>query len=366
MPSSVLKFALAVGLVVSGVTSFLLPDPALAAAAPATGTPGQYRFGIEPASASGIDGRPGFAIGATPGAVVFDHVALLNYSNTPLTLLLSAADATETNLGGFGLQPPGQTSVGVGAWIAGPPGDASVGVPAAKGNAPGEVVVPFTVKVPLDAVPGDHVGAILATLQTVGTNRTGQRVILNQRVGTRVFIRVSGVILPRVAITSVHADYSGTLNPLGRGVVTVEYVVSNTGNVDVALTAQRINVSGVVDDTHAASAGKIALLLPGASVAERVEVQSEWPQILLHASVAIQPVLLNGVGSSPMVRVTSSTTVWAVPWTLLFLVVLVAGGLWYWRRRARIARANRPPTHARSTRARRSRESKPTGVSVGV
>ena len=115
---------------------------------PATPAPGRVTFGIEPASASGADGRASFTFGVTPGAVLFDHVSLLNYSSVPLTLQVYARDAEETTGGGFGLLPASSTSRGVGAWISGPPGDAAVEVPpeTAKGQ-PGQTVVPFTVQV---------------------------------------------------------------------------------------------------------------------------------------------------------------------------------------------------------------------------
>ena len=123
----------------------------IASAGAATPTPATSRvtFGIAPASATGADGRAHFTFGATPGAVLFDHVSLLNYASVPLTLQVYARDAQEATGGGFGLLPAAATSLGVGAWISGPPGDAAVQVPprTAKGQ-PGQTVVPFTMRVP--------------------------------------------------------------------------------------------------------------------------------------------------------------------------------------------------------------------------
>jgi hypothetical protein len=306
---------------------------------PATPAPGRVTFGIEPASASGADGRASFTFGVTPGAVLFDHVSLLNYSSVPLTLQVYARDAEETTGGGFGLLPASSTSRGVGAWISGPPGDAAVEVPpeTAKGQ-PGQTVVPFTVQVPANATPGDHVGGIIATLQTEGKNASGQQIILDQRVGTRVFVRVSGQISPRVTVSSVGAAYSGTANPFGQGTVDVHYVVTNAGNVDVGLSDQSISVSGLVADTHQARVAAVPLLLPGSSVSERVILPAVWPQFRLHATVTVNPVLLNGTSTQPLSPVTGSTSLWAIPWTLLLLIVVIVGLAWYIRRRRKAQR----------------------------
>ena len=91
-------------------------------------------------------------------------------------------------------------------------------VPAQTPTGPGEVIEPIAVHVPLKAPPGDHVGGIVASLQTVGTNRSGQRVVLDQRVGTRVFVRVSGARWHRSSPSpDLHASYDGTLDPVGKG-----------------------------------------------------------------------------------------------------------------------------------------------------
>jgi hypothetical protein len=329
-------------LVMGAILLFVATGNSAGAATPnaATSAPGRVTFGIEPASASGADGRPSFTFGVTPGAVLFDHVSLLNYSSVPLTLQVYARDAEETTGGGFGLLPASATSRGVGAWISGPPGDAAVQVPPEtdKGE-PGQTVVPFTVRIPSNATPGDHVGGIIAQLQTEGKNASGQQVILDQRVGTRVFVRVSGQIAPQVTVSSVSASYTGTVNPFGQGTVEVRYLVTNAGNVDVGLASQLVSVSGLVADTHHARVVAVPLLLPGSSVSESVLVPAVWPQVLLHAHVTVYPVLINGTGSQPLAAVTTSTSLWATPWALLLLIVIIVGVAIYVRRRRKARRA---------------------------
>ena len=295
-------------------------------------------FGVEPASNGTSQVRSNFSFAATPGAIVNDNVAVVNFSSTPLTLQLYATDALETSGGGFGLLPAAATPTGVGSWIALPAGTSTVQVPAQTPAGPGLVVLPIAVHIPLKANPGDHAGGIVASLQTVGTNRNGDRVVLNQRVGTRVLIRVSGTLAPKLTVTGLHASYDGTLNPVGKGSVEVSYLVSNTGNADLAV-AQSVKVAGAIADSRTAALPKIALLLPGSSVTEHVTVRGLWPQFLLHTSVTAQPLPVTGASLPALVTATSSTWLWAIPWSLIVIVIVLLAGYWWFRRRRRRAAA---------------------------
>lgn len=322
---------------VSGVVMVVMmctAAPALAASPPTT--PGRVTFGIEPASALGADGRPHFSFGVTPGATLFDHVAAVNYSTVPLALQLYPTDAVETAGGGFGLLPADVKPTGAGSWISLAAADATVVVPARSATGPGQVVVPLTVHIPDRATPGDHVGGIIASLQTEGTNASGQKVVLDQRIGTRVFIRVSGLLAPRLALTHEHTSYQATPNPVGSGRVKVSYVVRNTGNVDLVVDHQSVSVSGLIGSTRRVPVANIALLLPGASVAESAIVPRVWPEFFVHESETAQPLASSGTVAVPLASVTAGTGLWAIPWTLLGIIVLIVVLAWAWaRRRAR-------------------------------
>ena len=304
---------------------------------PTTTSGHRVTFGIEPASASGPDGRPNFSIGVTPGGVLSDYAAVVNYSSQPLALQVYATDGVETNAGGFGLLAAGVKPTGVGTWISIPASDQTVHVPAESSTAPGQVVVPFTLHVPTSASPGDHVGGIVASLQTVGTNSSGQSVVLDQRVGSRVIASVVGPVQPALAVTDLHAAYEGTANPVGRGRVEISYVVRNTGNVDLSVT-QTASVSELLGSTRTVRQPTISLLLPGASVAEHAVLASEWPEFLLHASVTAigRPPAGSGAKS---VETTSSVSVWAIPWVALAVIVAIVLAIVFGRRRRRRAGA---------------------------
>ncbi len=308
--------------VTGAVLGILMFTALQATAASSPPSPSRVAFGVEPASAYGPDGRSNFSFSVTPGAIVFDHVAALNYSTKPLALQLYATDALETSGGGFGLLPATTTPTGVGSWITVPPQDATVEVPPQSAKGPGQVVVPITVHVPDKATPGDHAGGVVVSLRTVGANASGQNVVLEQRVGTRVFARVSGTSAPHLALSDVEASYSGTTNPFGKGLVRVNYRLTNNGNVNLAVT-QSVSVSGLLGSKGTTAIAKVGLLLPGASLSESAVVPQLWPQLIERATVTAHGQATENSNVNAVTSATASTSVWAIPWTLLGIVALV-------------------------------------------
>ncbi len=357
-----LRLGSAAGATIVTLMSTLLytASPAHAANPPTHPAPpsGRVIFGIEPASPGGPDGRPNFSYSATPGAIVLDRVAALNYSASPLPLQIYSTDAVETANGGFGLLPATDKPTGVGSWISGLPGTNQITVPADNGKTPGQVVVPFSVHIPARVTPGDHVGGIIVSLQTVGANSSGQKIVLDQRIGSRIYIRVAGKLVPSLTLVNEHATYSGTLNPVGEGEVRVSYVVKNTGNVDLGVSRQTVSVSGWVGPDARVALPRVTLLLPGASVAESAVAFGLWPEVFLHAHVNVQPVAITttGAGGQALAPVSSGSTVWAVPWSFLVLLVLVILAVVLLVRARRRAKSRRAKSrHAKSRHAKRQR-----------
>jgi hypothetical protein len=309
-----------------------------AAPAGATGS-GRVTFGVGPANKAGaIGSRSSFSYGATPGAFLSDNLAVVNYSPTSLKLQVYSADAKETTSGSFGLSVKGQRNLGVGSWISIPAADATVTVPAEHGARPGEVVVPFTLRVPDSATPGDHVGGIVASLRTFGRSPSGENIILNQRVGARVFVLVSGKspnsLHADLSVRDVHVIYSGTLNPFGRGTAIVNYDLVNSGDLDLSVT-QHVVVHGLLDDSQVSFPTTEPLLLPGSDVHEAATLKGVWPQIVAQATVTANGTSPVGAQSVAEVSASGNAWTWAVPWTLLIIITLLALiATWSWRRRA--------------------------------
>ncbi|MBV9872289.1 MAG: hypothetical protein JO214_16890 [Frankiaceae bacterium] len=288
-------------------------------------------FGIEPASASKPDARPNLDIGATPAARLSDHVAVLNYSAQPLRLQVYATDAVNTATGGFSLLPQHRKPVDVGSWVAIPRRFSTVNVPAAVAGRPGRVIVPVAISVPATASPGDHVGGVVASLRTVGQNTSGQNVVLDQRIATRLFVRVAGELHPALTISNVHTHYDGTLNPVGHGGVTVSYDIRNAGNVSMGVR-EAVSAASLFGSKSAAPSKTVPLLLPGDTLHESAHVGGIWPQIFDHAVVTATPLAPQG-GSDPGLAPQSVwRRVWAVPWPLISLLALLAAVAFGYRR----------------------------------
>jgi len=277
-------------------------------------------WALVPVDASGdLDGRSKYAYTAKPGAVITDMMGVTNFSTQALTLKLEAIDAFNTPDGQFALLQTGEKSKDLGQWIT--PSQSRVTVPART-----RLSIPFTLRVPKDASPGDHIAGVVATAVQGASGSKDQKVAVNFRTGSRVYLRVTGAIRATLSLTNVSASYSQTANPLGRGTVTVRYRVVNSGNVRLAARGT-VTVAGVggLNPTPEQKL-QISELLPGQSADLSTEIDSVAPLGLLKASVVLHPVLARGV-SAPKLADTSAS-VWFVAVSVtaaLILFGLLAG-----------------------------------------
>jgi hypothetical protein len=318
-------------------TSSPSPTPSATASTPGTSSGGSaakpLTFGIQPASATGPDARPFISWAATPGGYLTDHVALLNYSTQPLQVTVYPTDAFSASDGAFGLLPSNQAPSDAGSWID-VGGPKKVTVPARTANQVGRVILPVSATVPTDAVPGDHSAGILAVLTSLGRDKNGAQVKLEQRVGTRVFIRVSGDLTPKLTIANLHATYQGPVNPLQPGSVKMSYTLVNSGNANVSAIGST-TVSGLFGSRTVRGNPKLPVLLPGASVSVALIVPDVWPAVWMKGSVSVSVRPVAGDSWAAVPPATASTSFWAIPWGLLIILVLVALAVlaWWWQRR---------------------------------
>jgi Bacterial protein of unknown function (DUF916) len=292
-------------------------------------------FGTQTATATKPDGRGYYSFAATPGAQVLDHVAVINYSNKTVTLTLRAADAINTPQGGFAVIPINERSKDIGTWIALPASDLSVTIPPRS-----NLIVPFLVEVPKNASPGDHIGAITATLASFVVSKSGQRVRLLQTTGTRVFLRVSGPLHPGFAVQNLKINYTGTANPAGTGQAVLTYTVRNIGNVALG-GRQTVYITGLFGTKRTAvHVAEVQLLLPGNSVNESVRISGILPEFRDTGHVSISPLYVPGSVQPASGPYTATVSFWAIPWTLLAIVVILILVIWLLIRRRR--RGKRP------------------------
>ena len=335
MRRAVLMLAAVVVVVVSA------PGPAHAAGSPPK--PGSKAasvnatFGAAPASAKKIDGRPYFSFNASPGAQLTDHVAITNYSHRTVTLNAYSVDAATASNGAIAFDNKNAPRRQAGAWMA-------VGTPGGTGTvrvkARATDILPIHILVPANASPGDHVGAVIVSLNgritgSLGNGTTGAR--FEQRIAVRAVFRISGPVRPLLTIEGLKASYSGPIDPFAKGHVTVSYVVHNAGNV-VLGGPQTVSVHGMFGSTETApNLAAIEPLLPGASYAVKVRVPAVYPEVRMTAKVAVDAEGLQGEVNPGLHPATSSVHFFAIPWivvvVLLLLILGLAGLVIRWRRR---------------------------------
>ncbi|GKQ37130.1 DUF916 domain-containing protein [Streptomyces sp. A012304] len=268
--------------------------------------------------ATAVAARPYFYVTADPGQSVSDKVVVTNKTDAPLTFRLYAADAYNTPRdGGFAVRSAGERMRGVGAWAK--PAKDRVTVP---GRA--SVTVPFTLRVPEGAEPGDHPGAIVALDERVDKGGGGVGLGIQRAVGARIYLQVSGPALPALTVEDVRLSHDRPLVPgLGDSTATISYTLHNTGNVTldpkVELTARGLFGRTLLtrDLTRIP-----AELLPGQRVRLsepwRGAPQLDWGEVTLTAS-------------AQDTRESASVSFFALPWlaaVVLGLATALGTTLW--------------------------------------
>lgn len=323
-------------------------DPTPSPVPSASAEPQLATFGVTAASGGQADGRSYISMAAAPGSVIYDSIAVVNQSNTPLDLEVYSADAINDAAGSVGLPDRTVTPTDAGSWIT--VGSSKVTVPGQSSAGRGAVLVPIAVAIPAEAEPGDHLAGVVVSLTSQGSAANGDHsatVNLEQRVGLRVYVTVYGQIAPGLTVTDVHADYhqGPLLGLVGPGSATVRYTLTNVGNTRVAVRAVSI-ASGLFGLVEAQVTGdQVDELLPRASVTQTVQIARMWPTVLDRVTVDAA-VTTPIAGSDPSLRAPSAAVwMWAVPWAWIAVVLVLVGLLLLYRR------ARRRRTGARRTGA---------------
>jgi hypothetical protein len=315
-----------------------------AAASPAQGgdeVPVSWAVG--PTPLDGEPARPNFVLEAEPGDTVDDVMVVENLGEVNLVLGVYASDAFNTESGGIDLLAGDDEPTGLGSWVE--VDEPSVTVPAGA-----TVEVPFTVRVPDDAAPGDHVGGIVTSLRITDPDQDGTRVSVERRLGTRIYLRIDGELAPELTFTELSSSYRGTANPFAPGAMDISYRVENTGNVRLRATREA-QVAPTVGPRSSAEAADMAELLPGNSYELTQRVDGVWPGWSTVTEVELTPYdssAADAAGTAPPAIARVSTTL--VPWPqIVLLVAVVVLAVLYLRGRISRTRSHRPGRTARST-----------------
>jgi hypothetical protein len=283
-----------------------------------------------------------------PGSTYSDSVAVSNLGAGELTLNIYPADGATTPQGTFTAQPASEAAKDAATWIT--TEFSEITVP------PGEAVaVPFDIVVPADAVPGDHAAAIIASRLVEGLDENGARIAVDQRVGARVYLRVSGDMEPGLTVSDFQVDYGAPLFPFGNEPATATFTVTNSGNITVAADAV-LSATGPFG-LHLGKGNSLAyeMLLPGASVTGELELKGVYPLGPISFELSAEGTPLSEFASVTVPPGVGKVRIMAIPWLAASVLVLLLG-LWIWRRivwrrrkRAWKAKAEpeRAPKHAK-------------------
>ncbi len=286
----------------------------------------------EPGGAEGV--RPNFVLEGAPGDTITDALVVENTSDVNLVLGVYASDAFNTPSGGTDLLAGDSDAVDVGSWTT--PDVDSITVPAG-----GSVTVPFTIEIPRDAAPGDHTGGIVTSLRLTEPDAEGNRVTVERRLGSRIYLRIEGGVEPELTFTQLEVRHRGGANPFAPGSLEVVYRIENTGNVRLRAT-RLVRVEPGVGATITDEAADMPELLPGNSYDFTQRVGGVWPAFGTEVEVELTPYAAAGDTVEPapgVVIARTQLTLWPVAQILAVLLVLLAAGAWWWLRRRRSMRS---------------------------
>lgn len=247
---------------------------------------------VQPAEPKKGDPNGGqwFVLSLPPGGSGVVKAKVINPAKVQQTVTFSLRDLTFADDGTPSVAPAGPQR-DVGAW--GRPARPSVELPALS-----TVIVPFTVSVPSDAEPGDHVGVVVAST----ANLQGKFRVVRQ-VATRFYITVSGEASRAYSIVSVTPVRNSRWWP---SKVDADVVLRNDGRTRLR---PRVTVGG-----HPADGSR--LLLSRSVEKYRASLSVPWYGGPVDLSV-------RAVTDDGSVR-TANRSIFIVPWGLL---VAIAVGL---------------------------------------
>ena len=279
--------------------------PAILSAVPATAAQSAVAddtvtWSVTPSQGSG-KARQSFDYKVDPGTQIQDSVIVANRGASPADFLIYATDArNDFDTGDFGLLTRDEKPGDVGGWIK----TASDKITLQPGE---QANIPFTLLIPSDATPGDHVGGIVAAVLTT-TTKDGSTITLEQRVGARVYLTVSGTPKVGVDATGLVAGFTPEWNPFAPGTMSVSYDVRNTGNIRMDIN-QKVDIAGpfgIPLGTY--TPDPLSNLLPRQAVRVKVTVPAIAAAALVWSTITLNPGAIGTAGKVPSANSTSSPT----------------------------------------------------------
>ena len=259
-------------------------------------------WSVEPTSPPGAIARQYLVYNVPAGQLVKDSVTVTNLLDVSQSFKIYGADGyTTEHDGGLGLKKLDEPQDAVGSWITTSRTDLTLKPHQA-------VKIPFAIKVPAGATPGDYAGAVVALNTEIqpGGGGTGPNIGIQRAVATRVYLRVQGPATAGVAVERVwiERDRLDRDHPLRGG----QHWQRPPGAHQLDPPHRRLR-------SRAATLEPLDLgtLLPGA--------RSEYQQVT-DALPVVDHVTATVAVSAPEATASASTTLLLLPWWV------VAGQPW--------------------------------------
>ncbi|WP_157156890.1 hypothetical protein [Diaminobutyricimonas sp. LJ205] len=339
----------------------------LIAAAVALGAAPAYaedKIGVSarPANADGApDGRTAFSYKVDPGQRIDDHLLVANTGSTEQSFTIAGTDAFNAEDGEFALLPTDDQPKAIGQWVRFENGANRIEFALTPGQTR---LLRFSLELPGEATPGDHVGGLVASVVT-----GGDQVEVDRRVGTRVYARVSGQLQPALTVSGIESSYVGDWwNPFN-GAVRVNYTVKNSGNIALASNVSLDVRTWFGAPASAPKGESIPELLPGFTRTVETEIPAVAAWGYLNPGVTLKP-FVDGSDPSrymPVAETSRDTVLIALPWVLVIVLGLVALAFVFrrWRQSVDARRAAEWIKHTEDE-ARRKAEAEQAKEPVGA
>ncbi|MEE8346863.1 MAG: DUF916 domain-containing protein [Dehalococcoidia bacterium] len=316
-----------------------------------TGAQGPLNFGIRPANTSEDDAVRGayFTYTLEPGATIDDEAIVVNNGEETLTLKLYAADGVTAISGGTAFAAADEVRTGVRSWLSADVSDLEM--------APGETVaVPFTLQIPPDARPGDHVAGWVVEGQPKVGGGDGVGAAVIERVGVAVVVRVPGPTQELLSLGAMCLNQETGSNYFQMPVVNDGDVFTKASGALSLATEDGDEVFNLSVELGTVLPGDDTFLRvdapmdpgPGSYVAELSLRQTNGQEIQVSTEIEIGEEKVNGCQAlSPDDKppeeaqgLLSIPSGGDIPWLIIILVALVvffaavlAGREFVWRRR---------------------------------
>lgn len=300
---------LALGATIVALTLILAPGAFAATAVPfvaaASAADGPVTWSVEPTPTTEGD-REAFEYSVDPGTQVQDSFVITNAGDGPAEFIIYATDAyNDPDSGAFSLLESNQAPTDVGAWIT--PANEKLTIPAGS-----EATVGFNLLIPSDATPGDHTAGIIAAVLTE-VDQNGSAVILEQRVGVKLFLTVSGAPTASVEIQGLTSSFNPSINPFAPGELSVNYEVRNTGNKRLDVN-QSILVTGPFGiPLGSVTPEPIENLLPRSVIRVSAQLSGIGALLVAISDIRLVPGELGSAGQAVDVVTDESETASATP-----------------------------------------------------